>query len=238
MTRGKQFLVVSFNVRGFPAMLQRKVRHDLLLAFGLVAGLVGWQEFWFPRYRRALRKLGHEAGYQPHAPNSLAGTCTSWASDQFGFLEAGQLLLHKALAGVCAHRNITWTKLFDRSSGIVVTHVSTHLVPGAWNPRQRFRKQGRQQRWVEGMDVLRAFLVAEVNAGRHVIVTMDGNCPRTAILNHLGTHLAGAPVRVQGFQPDWVVVVGRAEVDPAEQVQGALSDHKPVAVRMRLLDTP
>lgn len=238
MTRGEAFLVVSFNVRGFPAMLQRKVRHDLLLAFGLSAGLLGWQEFWLPRYRRALRQLGDDRGYGTHAPNSTAGTATSYARGAFGFLEAGRLQLHRGLAGVCSSRDITWTRVWDRSSGIIVTHVATHLVPGAWNPNQRFRKAGRQQRWVEGMDALRAFLDAEARGGYHVIVTMDGNCPRTAILNHLGTQLGGMPVRVQGFQPDWIIVLGRAEVDVPEQVQGALSDHKPLALRVRLLDTP
>lgn len=236
-TTSPPITVVTFNVRGFPAMLQRRVRHDLLLAFGLHAHLYGWQEFWWPRYRRALRRLGLEAGFNSNAPNNRAGTATSYDRARFGFLEAGHDLLHQAVAFVCSRREITWTRLWDRSSGLVVTHVCTHPVPGAWNPRQRFRKAARRQAWVEGMDRFRAFLEAEAEAGRFVIATLDGNCPRSALLNLLGTHLAGQPVRVQGHQPDWVVIVGRAHVlETAQAIDGANSDHQPVRVVVQLWD--
>lgn len=238
MTDHKPAVVVTANIKGWLPMLQWRVRRALVFVLALRVtelelppDLIGWQECWWPRYRRAIRKLGGFGHNCPSSSPGSGGTCTSYRSTRFSFVAAGRVQLHPALTRIAGSRTLTWTSLVDRLNGRSITHASAHLIPGAFNRRSLMRSR-RLELWVRGVAELRDWIEGEVRAGQLVIVSIDANAPRDQLVHELGTHIAGEPVRVQSHAPDHVIVVGRGleVLDVADAHEGTTSDHDPVTV--------
>lgn len=238
MTDRTPAVLVTANVKGWLPMIQTRVRRALLFVLELEVtdlelepDLIGWQELWWRRYRRALRKnlpaFGHNA---PYSRPGSGGCCTSYRRTRFSFVDAGQLRLSGVLVGVSGWRGLTYTRLVDKLNGRSITHGSAHLIVGAFNPRAS-RRARRRELWDRAVEQLRDWIEDEVRAGQLVILSVDGNAPRRELIRALGTHIAGEPVRIQSHGIDHLIIVGRAlVVDEATAHPGTPSDHDPVSV--------
>lgn len=225
MSARARTVLATANIRGNPPMLQRHVREDLLQVRDAGPDLIAWQELWWPRYRRALRR--NLPGFKHHAPNSDAGSCTSWNPNRFAFLSAGREQLHRGKAGVTSHRDVTWVRLTDKVTGREITHGSAHLVPKAWTVNAS-RRNLRMQLWTEGMARLQDFVRREVVNGRTVVLGIDGNAPRDRIRDALGHYIAGQPIWIRSHGIDHHIIVGPdVQLLESRTLDGANTDHRP-----------
>ena len=226
----------TFNVRGFPPMRPRHVAHDYLLVRGR-AHLWFHQEQWWPRYRRALRKiLGKRVAHC--LAGGLAGTGISWDTRRFKRRWRFNHPLHGAVPFVCARRKFTGAVLIERATGREVCAFSAHPTPSAFSHRldaQPARKAAALDAWHVGMGRVRDFIEHHVAMGRLVVVGIDANANHGHVRAALGHTIGGLPVQIVTSNAtgiDHLIIVG-GTIGDVHTLAGQHSDHAPLLAEWR-----
>ena len=224
-------------------MSRASVRSDLQYARRQDADLYAWQEFWLPRYRRALRIQFYRKKFSNYAPGGatgIAGTCATYKRSRFKYIDHGQFKLHGSVPFVCAMRYARWFKLLDRETGQMVVFISAHPTPSAFSSRlSGWRKRKAVEAWSNGMEALRSFAASEAHRGAVVLIGMDANAHADRVRAALGNTLGGKRVRVRTSDVtgiDHIVIVGGGSITGYwTGTRGRTkSDHCPFEVKLRL----
>lgn len=223
--------VITFNVRGFPAMRKRNVNNDLRRVKG-EADLYCWQEFWNLWYVVLLRAIFRRREGWRHATTGIAGVGVTYNNKRFQYMWAFNKKLHGKVPTFCAKRKMRGVVLRDKQTGKVVVVISTHFTPG----RSR-RTKKREAAMREGFRNLSRFINHHVKMGRTVIVGMDANEKRARVRDGLGVTAPGnVPIRIKSHDIDHVVIAGRVEIQQTSTYSPRLiaSDHLPFRVKFRI----
>lgn len=141
--------LVAQNVRGFPLMKQAHVLADIAATAQDAgpAGVILWQEFYRPRYRRALRALGE--GWETFVPEVGKNNPISWRTDRYQFLDGGVEFLHPGHRLISPRQFVTWVILRDRVTGWEAVFTNRHYLPGAFARGFKPWRKWRVRTWLE-----------------------------------------------------------------------------------------
>ena len=221
MIPGEPIEAITFNDRGFPPMRRTYVREDLHRVQQDKAHLYFWQEFWFPRYRHALRaQLANN--YEHYAPSGIEGTCISYRLDRLKLQFHFSRPLHGAVPFVCAKRAVRGGVFTDLAGGPDITALSAHLSPWA-----KGKGEAAQD---EGFAMLQRFIAHHIKMGRRVVVGIDANSQHDRVMEKLGKEIAGAEVKVISHDIDHLIFVGDWHIESSQVYKDGLvhSDHNPL----------
>lgn len=234
------FRVMTYNVRCYPPMRQAVVDACLRLAEG-EADLYSWQEFFLPRYRRALRGILPPRAYGHNAPDNPSGLALSYRRSRFALVRRGRAIPgHGKVPHSSGKRDIQNQILRDRESGATFAHASAHPTPGAWAKGYRRNRKGRRRAWHTYFRRLTGWAAAKVRQGHAVVIGMDGNAPHWRVVQEFEKRFGPGRVKVRSNGIDHLVFVdgdrfrwqlhGKAVLH-----RGNHSDHAPLVVRARLV---
>lgn len=157
--------IVTQNIKALPLMSQSKVVEDVMLT-ARQADIVGWQEIKPERYDDAIQALEESGKWETYWGQGRAkpgliekgddreeedyASPISWRAKRFRFVDGGKWLLHKATAGICADRWVTWVVLEETKTGARLYVDNAHYVSGAWSDNPKPHKEKRKEMWRDG----------------------------------------------------------------------------------------
>lgn len=223
------FEFITFNVKGWLPMRQRKVREDFARVADQKADVYFWQEHWWRRYRRGLKSVfkNRTKNSYAHSPYpGKSGTCISWNHRRFDRRWFINRPLHGAVPFVCAKRQIQGAVLHDEKTGEDFVFVSAHLSPWAKGKGKKAQD--------EGLERLRRFLAHHVRMGRRLVLGMDANCKVERVMEAfkgLDVHIIVS--KETGI--DYLILLGDWHVQAHSAMRKGLvhSDHAPLMVRAK-----
>jgi hypothetical protein len=163
--------ITTQNVMATPLMSQSHVLHDVYLT-AHESSVIGWQEMWPTRYKRAIRSLPGWSTAAFSTSNPI-----SWRDSVWRLVASGRVLLHPAVRNVKAATYGTWVKLRLRGTGQTWLVNNAHYIAHAWSHRWHWRDTWaiRQRIWLETNRVHRALIAHWIRQGLGVLGTGDFN---------------------------------------------------------------
>jgi len=168
--------------------------HYAQATFNDFADVIGWQEVerGSGPVTDPLGKLREELGpdYTTFAFGGAANAVPiSWRTSMFSLVDddASCTRTHPGEAHVTPHRYFCSARLRHLDSGREFVFVNTHFISGIYNHPERV------DRWNLHMELLRAFVQSQLDAGRQVVVIGDFNNQRRdgevpGLMNLPGVH--------------------------------------------------
>lgn len=221
--------LLTANVRGWPGMRASRARACYVAVRDLAPDVGALQEAWWPRYRRSIRRVFAAWGTRvPTWRVGSGGTATVWDNDRLHARQSGRWRLHGLTVAPSGTRDLQWVRL-DDGRRHRIAWGSAHLTPAAFSHRlSGWRRASVRRKWEGGAARLVEWVEHELAVGStHVAFGIDANCDRPQLVDALGTHIAGRPVRVltSPGHPDHIVLVGRWRVHRSGQHPSPYSDH-------------